>query len=63
MIGQIVKFISPLLVIQEIYRITEYALAFTLIVRANFQAASSALFLARIIVMGVTNFVILWFAV
>lgn len=61
MIGQIIKFISPLLFLQTVYVIIEYALLYHPLIATNNHAVD-ALLLSRILVFGTTNLIILWFA-
>lgn len=61
MVGQIVKFISPLLLVRAIFKIVEYVLLYNQRSIVT-QHELDSIRLARAIVMGLTYFVILIYA-
>ncbi|KAF5349533.1 hypothetical protein D9756_008788 [Leucocoprinus leucothites] len=62
MIGQIVKYISPFLILFAIFQITEYAFIYNSFMLYSSPGTVDDLLIARIIIIGVTNAIILWFA-
>ncbi|KAF9446097.1 hypothetical protein P691DRAFT_733903 [Macrolepiota fuliginosa MF-IS2] len=61
MIGQVVKFISPMLLIQMVYEIVQYAISHSHILTTGAHTVD-ALLLSRILVTGFTNAFIVWVA-
>ncbi|KAJ3567183.1 hypothetical protein NP233_g6530 [Leucocoprinus birnbaumii] len=62
MIGQVVKYISPFLFLFSVYEIVEHALIYGSDFLYSSAGAVESLLLARIIIVGITNSVVLWFA-
>jgi hypothetical protein len=61
MLGQVAKFVSPMLFIRAIYRVVEYILSYDMgVLLAKDQ---DAVRLARVLVLGFTYFVILIFSI